>query len=199
MNVNHPITIYLMRHGQTAYNVDDRLRGRADLELTDTGRAQADALGRLFAGLALSRVVSSPLRRAVDTASPVASAAGLKVEPDDAFNDRDYGEWTGASRSDVIQRFGSIDAAPGVESWQTLCDRVSSAFDSLLASSHGPAVVLVGHDASNRALLATLIPTLGQRPGDIPQANGCWNRLEWKDDGWTLTVLNASPGDGQCP
>ena len=124
MSVNHPpqrvTTVYLMRHGQTAYNVDDRLRGRADLELTDTGHAQADALGRLFAGIALSRVVSSPLRRALDTARPLATVAGLNVEPDDQFNDRDYGKWTGVSRSEVIQRFGSIDAAPGVEFRTTL-------------------------------------------------------------------------------
>ncbi|HEU4855041.1 MAG TPA: histidine phosphatase family protein [Nitrosospira sp.] len=203
MNTNDPsqrvTTVYLLRHGQTTYNISSRLRGRADLELTATGRVQAEALGQLFAGIVLSRAVSSPLQRALKTAEPVARAAGLRVETMDGLNDRDYGEWTGVERSEVLRRFGTIDAAPGVEPWDALCQRVKQAFDSLLATSSGPAIAIVGHDATNRALLAGLIPKLSKAPEDIPQANGCWNRIEWNCGHWMLTVLNATPGDGQHP
>lgn len=67
----HVATVFLLRHGQTAYNIAGRLRGRADPELTAQGHAQADALGRLFTGIALSRVLASPLQRAVHTAQPL--------------------------------------------------------------------------------------------------------------------------------
>lgn len=85
-----------MRHGQTAFNVDDRLRGRADLALNDTGYAQAQNLANLFADVKLSRVMTSPLQRAAHTAQPTAAATGLAVETSDGLNDRDYGPWTGA-------------------------------------------------------------------------------------------------------
>lgn len=203
MGVNHQhqrITkIYLIRHGQTAYNVDDRLRGRADPALTDLGREQAAALGGLFAGVPLSRVLSSPLQRAIDTARPVARAAGLPVEADEALNDRDYGPWTGTSHATVLQRFGSLDAAPGVESWEALRQRVTRAFEAILATANGPAIALVGHDATNRALLASLVAELSAQPDQIQQANGCWNRLDWEDGRWVLTVLNATPQDRQHP
>lgn len=66
---------------------------------------------------------------------------------------------------------------------------------ALLASSTGPAIALVGHDATNRALRMDLIPELK----DAPQANGCWNKLTWDGARWQLAVLNATPGDGQHP
>lgn len=188
-------TVYLMRHGQTAYNVEDRFRGRADLALNDTGRAQAHALGELMAGLPITRVLASPLQRAIHTAEPVAAAAQVAVEPIAGLNDRDYGEWTGVERSEVVSRFGSINAAPGVESVQTLEDRVLAAFNALLQDSAGPAIAIVGHDATNRALLMRLIPELKE----APQANGCWNQIDWDGTRWQLRVLNAVPGDGRRP
>lgn len=198
-SINEVTTVYLMRHGRTAHNVSDRLRGRHDLELDDTGRAQAETLGTLFAEVSLSRVLASPLQRAVHTAEPVARAAGLHVETVEGLNDRDYGEWTGVERSEVIDRYGSIDAAPGVESWEELSARVTQAFDEVVAESDGAAIVIVGHDASNRALLAALAPGLATSPEDIPQSNGCWNCLQRDTGGWMVTVLDATPGDGRYP
>lgn len=192
-------TAYVMRHGQTAYNVEDRLRGRADIPLTAKGRAQAEALGRLFTGVALTRVLASPLRRAIETAIPIARTAGLHVETIDGLIDRDYGAWTGEERREVKQLFGSVDAAPGVEPWDALRRRVVDAFETLLSTSRGPAIAIVAHDATNRALIAALVADSGVKPGDIPQHNGCWNRLEWHEGRWTLAVLNALPGDGQTP
>src|SRR5699024_9396873 len=152
-----------------------------------------------FAETPLSRVLASPLQRAVRTAEPVARVHGLHVEPAAGLNDRDYGQWTGAERCEVIDRYGSIDAAPGVESWDALSTRVAEAFDDLVAESDGPAIVIVGHDASNRALLKTLAPDLAADADDIPQANGCWNCLTRDVADWVVTVLNASPGDGRYP
>lgn len=192
-------TVYLIRHGRTAHNVSDRLRGRSDLALDATGRAQAQALGDLFAGVALSRVLTSPLRRAMQTAEPVARAAGVRVEPIAGFNDRDYGEWTGAERSMVIQRFGSVDSAPGVEAWDVLSARVRQSFETVVAESARPAIAIVGHDASNKALLAAIAPESTERLDEIAQDNGCWNRLDRRGRGWRLSVFNAEPGDGQRP
>ena len=63
----------------------------------------------------LTEVHSSPLHRAVTTAEIIARESGVTNQVDPAFNDRDYGPWTGKIKSEVIAEFGSVDAAPGVE------------------------------------------------------------------------------------
>ena len=66
------VHVFLVRHGETALNAAGVLRGQLDIPLNATGEAEAAALGEVFRGVPLSAVVSSPLRRAVDTARPVA-------------------------------------------------------------------------------------------------------------------------------
>jgi broad specificity phosphatase PhoE len=190
--------IYLLRHGETELNASQCLRGRIDVALNDTGRQQAAALGRLFTGVPLQGVIASPLLRARQTAEPVADAAGLTVAVDEGLNDRDYGRWAGQPRRAVEARFGSVDGAPGAESWQELTQRVHGAFGRIIAACRGPLAV-VGHDAVNRALLSVLIPRLADDPNAIPQRTGCWNKLVGTRDRWRAVVLDACPGDGARP
>jgi broad specificity phosphatase PhoE len=107
-------------------------------------------------------VVSSPLQRAVHTAAAIAQHAGVARQIDDRFNDRDYGRWTGAVRSEVIAQWGSIDSAPGVEPTETVLLRAQPALDDwgVWAESRHKAVVVVTHDAVIRPLLARVAPTL---------------------------------------
>jgi len=88
-------TIVLVRHGETQPNVDGTLLGRRDVELTDRGRAQVDALAVLLAPEDVRAVVSSPLRRATATAAGIAAPHGLEVVTDDRWIELDYGDWEG--------------------------------------------------------------------------------------------------------
>lgn len=195
-----PALIYLIRHGQTPLNARGLIRGRLDEPLDDTGQHQAEALGRLFQGVTIARVITSPLQRARRTGAPIAATAGIEVEIDTGLNDRDYGEWAGRPRVEVEQRFGSVNAAPGVESWETLTARVLAAFKVIVANMDHRPIVIVGHDAVNRALLYALLPDLAAAlPDTVPQRTGCWNRLEHTPHGWRIAVLDAMPGDGHEP
>ncbi len=85
-------TIFLLRHGRTALNADGALRGRVDTPLGTVGRQQAARLADLFADSGLTSVVSSPLRRATATATPLAArflgeAYEVSRGPISAFND----------------------------------------------------------------------------------------------------------------
>jgi broad specificity phosphatase PhoE len=154
--------VYLVRHGETSLNADGRLRGLADPELNERGERQARAVAVALANVDAGVVVSSPLRRAVRTAAAIADHAGIAHQIDDRFNDRDYGRWTGAVKSEVVAEWGSVDAAPGVERTQTVLSRSAPALDEWGAwsESRQKAVVVVTHDAVIRPLLARIAPSL---------------------------------------
>jgi broad specificity phosphatase PhoE len=154
--------VYLVRHGETSLNADGRLRGLADPELNERGESQARTVAEALAKVDADIVVSSPLQRAVHTAAAIADRAGITHQVDDRFNDRDYGRWTGAVKSEVVAQWGSVDTAPGVEPMETVLARCQPALEEwgAWAESHHRAVIVVTHDAVIRPLLARIAPTL---------------------------------------
>lgn len=187
--------VYLVRHGQTPLNESDVLRGLADPPLNETGQHQARRLGAALGTLGLSDVVASPLLRARQTAQPVADCAGLDVVTDPCLVDRDYGQWTGISRERVVAEWGSVDRAPGIEPRSAVRDRAVNGLTEIARRSAGGAVVVVSHDAVNRQVLVALDAGLGD-PDAIPQENGCFNMLEWRDGNWAVLSVNQMPGEG---
>jgi broad specificity phosphatase PhoE len=187
--------IYLVRHGETALNADGRLRGLADPELNDVGERQARAVAAALAEIDADVVVSSPLRRAVRTAAAIAHHAGTTHRVDDRFNDRDYGQWTGEVKSGVIDEWGSVDAAPGVEPMETVLSRSAPALDEwgAWAESRHKAVVVVTHDAVIRPLLMHIAPDLPTP--SVPTAS--YQVLRYEAGVWSveLTDQQAPPID----
>jgi probable phosphoglycerate mutase len=186
-------TVYLIRHGQTALNAAGALRGLIDVPLDDVGDMQA-RLGDLFTDVELAAVVSSPLRRARDTAAAVVTATGAPLRTDERLADRDYGPWAGRPLGEVEERYGGVDDAPGVEPAAAFAARVLAAFDEVVAATTR-SLAVVAHDAVNRVLLTERAAC----PADaVGQHTGCWNRLDaTPDGGWFATVVDAVPGDGR--
>jgi broad specificity phosphatase PhoE len=184
--------IYLVRHGQTPLNESDVLRGLADPPLDETGRDQARCLGIALANRSLSAVLASPLLRARQTAQPVAERVGLAVSTYQGLLDRDYGPWTGISRETVISRWGSVDRAPGVEPQSAVRERAVCGLTEIARCCLGGIAVVVSHDAVNRQVLAAFDAGLGD-PDAIPQDNGCFSTLEWRDGQWAVLSVNERP------
>lgn len=110
------MTLALVRHGRTTWNLERRMQGRSDIALDDVGRSQADAAGRVLSAAVWTRVVTSPLRRAAESADIIRThlpGAGCDVEPD--LVERDYGAAEGLAVSDVRQRWPDEDY-PAAES-----------------------------------------------------------------------------------
>ena len=103
--------MYLVRHGQTALNAAGVLRGLLDPPLDETGQRQARWLGTALAPRKPSAIIASPLRRARQTAQPIADLAGLDVATDRRLIDRDYGQWSGARQKAVIALIVFLSAA----------------------------------------------------------------------------------------
>jgi broad specificity phosphatase PhoE len=93
--------VVFWRHGQTQWNVEQRFQGHTDIALNETGVAQAARAAALLASLRPSMIVSSHLRRALDTAGELASLTGLEVMVDKDLRERGGGEWEGLTRAEI--------------------------------------------------------------------------------------------------
>lgn len=99
--------LILLRHGQTDYNATDRMQGQLDTDLSELGRSQAKTAAAELAVRAPIRIVSSDLKRALDTAEALGDAAGVPVSTDERLRETHLGDWQGLTHTEVD------DIAPG--------------------------------------------------------------------------------------
>ncbi|MDN5796540.1 MAG: histidine phosphatase family protein [Intrasporangium sp.] len=130
------------------------------------------------------RILASPLRRTVQTAQAIGERTRLPFAVDERLLDRDYGQWAGHPRDEVVSRWGSIDAAPGVEPIASVTARVRGLLEELVTDAP---LVLVTHDAVLHAILGDLDPDLADAALD--PASWC---LLGQDGTGTLAVTSTN-------
>ena len=158
-------TVHLARHGESDWNAAGRWQGHADRPLTELGRRQAVELAERLASARLDAVYSSDLRRARETAEPVAERHGLEVMTLASLREVDVGGWSGLSRPQVEQRFPEAFArwrsgGQGWEDGETYEDmtvRVVDAVVELAAAHPGGEILVVAHGGPIRALHAVAL------------------------------------------
>ncbi|HEY6749205.1 MAG TPA: bifunctional RNase H/acid phosphatase [Mycobacteriales bacterium] len=164
---DRPTRLILVRHGSTELS-GQRYSGRGDPALNEVGRAQARALAARLAPLKAEEpaVVSSPLQRAVATATLIAEALGTTVETDDGLVELDFGQWEGRTFAEVKRGWRAERAAfrtdpsapaPGGESVDQVNRRVRRARDRIIAAHPGGTVVVVSHVTPIKVLLCAAL------------------------------------------
>ena len=171
-------SVYLARHGQTAYNLEGRFQGQLPVPLDDVGRAQAQNLAERAAAHGFAALWCSPLLRARETADAVARRIGLEPREDARLMETDAGDWTDRSFADVQseapERFAAFAAGdpgfafPGGESFAEQEVRVSAALEDVEAGEL-PALV-VCHGMVIRAAFAGRAGQGGRRFERVPNA-----------------------------
>lgn len=149
--------LLLARHGRVSDSHAGFL-GRTDLPLSPRGRREAEALAQALRGRRVDRMVSSPKKRALETAEAISAALGLDVEIDSDLREIDFGEWEGRSFHEIclqdheaVERWAEFDldfAPPGGEAIGDFLTRVRTALgrltgdpsNSVLAVAHGGVV-----------------------------------------------------------
>lgn len=162
--VGEPTRLLLLRHGQTELSVDRRYSGHGDPELTALGHAQAAGAAVRLSRIAseIAAIVSSPLRRARQTAATVAESTDAPLAVRDGLIETDFGAWEGLTFGEARQRdpelhalwLGSQDVAPpGGESFAEVSGRMTAERDAILAAYPGRTVVVVSHVTPIKMLL----------------------------------------------
>ena len=140
--------LLIARHGETAWNVENRISGRTDVPLTEKGLQQAQALAKNAVDKGIEVILASPLLRARQTAQAVSDAIGVPVEIDERLIELDFGSFEGAPRTDPGFQYTRAQFPtryPGGESAFMLAHRVYSCLEDVKRRYDGKTVLLVCH------------------------------------------------------
>lgn len=195
--------VYMVRHGQTDWNAAGLLQGSSDIPLNDVGRAQADATAQALAQVLPphTTVVTSPLTRAYDTASTIATALETTAVVEEGFRERAYGEWEGLTLEERLAQWpnevrqwqdNGHAGIPGFEAHSLVRDRVVAALEDWRDRTEGPLVVVTHGSAARMGLQGVLgLPLEVRTLGNL--GNAAWSRLSRRARGeWTLERHNVS-------
>jgi broad specificity phosphatase PhoE len=170
------LRLYLARHGQTDWNVEQRMQGGTDIPLNATGRKQAAALKDHLKGVRFDAVYSSTLSRSRETAEIVRGQVPLTSLP--ALGERRFGKFEGllSNAPDTgpefeRRRWDPQDALDGGESWVAFGDRVRSAIQTIRSKHPSGSILVVGHGGTNQAILQILFNLSLDDTRAITQAN----------------------------
>lgn len=163
------ITVYLIRHGETTWNRAGLYQGQRDVALTARGRQQARQLARRFARTPLDLVLTSDLRRALETARALAASRRppVPLEADGRLREMSFGQWEGLPLATIRARFGDDYAAyradpaegrpTGGETFRELGERAWAAVAERLARPGLRQLAVVAHGGTVKALLCRLL------------------------------------------
>ena len=149
-----PLHVTLIRHGQSVSNTEKRFGSQNDIPLSDIGRLQARLAGEGLAHLAVTRILSSDLSRALDTATAIGAREGIPVETSVNLRERDVGKLTGLTFEEAQHQFPDAYAdlmsgdplrkIGGAESYADVAERVDQFLAPILEQTEGH-LVIVSH------------------------------------------------------
>jgi broad specificity phosphatase PhoE len=161
-------TILLVRHGQTAWNREERFRGQVDLPLDDWGLRQAELVGeRIASQWQPVAIYASSMQRTLQTAAGIARACGLSTTIHDGLLDIDYGAFAGLTPEEAARQYPDVARAwrraphmvlfPDGESLAEVRDRAEAALEEIVANHPDQTVVLVTHVVVCRLILCAVL------------------------------------------
>lgn len=192
--------IYLVRHGETAWNQELVFRGRADIPLSERGRRQAALAGQALSARQLAAIHSSPLSRAVETAEAVARFQKVPVEIDPAFVDLDYGQFQGMQLGEARERFPGVcrtwESAPqltrfpGGEDMGAVTERAMPRLEELAGTHADEEIAVVTHRVVLKAILCQVCWADNARFWEVSRDTASISKVEYEGGRFTCVMQN---------
>ena len=201
--MNHPHNrIILWRHGQTDWNIENRFQGHSDIALNSVGQFQVKHAAPLIAQMKPTKIISSDLSRAVNTAKALSALVNLEIETDARLRETNGGNWEGKTgeqnRTEDFANFvrwidGDDIPAGGIgERRIEVMDRAVSAINDALKDKTNQTLVVATHGGTARCVVGGMLnlpATNFTAIGGL--SNACWSILESSPRGWHLVEHNA--------
>lgn len=193
---------YLVRHGNTLSNTEDRFRGLIDVPLDAAGREQAARTAAALRNAGIGVIYSSRLSRAMETARIIGGACGARVEEHPGLLDFDFGEWAGKLRSEARAAWPDLYAlyeerpgefaTPGGESLRAVSARASAGISDILARHPSGVVGLVSHAVTCRLLVLSLLGIGPEKYWNVSADNCSISAFSHGRHGWVVESLNRT-------
>ena len=193
-----PTQLIIIRHGETEWNLEGRIQGHLDSPLTETGRAQAEAIAERLQTVEVNALYSSDLGRAYTTAQFVSHKTGQVILTDKRLRELYLGKFEGLTEEDVEKRFPEAYVYlkkadpgyiyPGGESKEQFSLRVISCLEELMVKHEGEQIVVITHGgALSRLIRYTLgMPVVGSN--EYKTCNAALNVFSYENKRWQLEI-----------
>lgn len=200
------IKIYVARHGETPWNAENRIQGRSDPGLSARGRAHSLELLDRFKHRPISTIYTSTLKRSFETARPLADFLNLPIQKQPELDEIFLGMWEGKIFTDVDQlgrkeweefmanRF--TYRKHGGENYTDVVTRLKPFVERVLGIHTGEEILVVGHRAANRMLIAMLVDFPLQEALRIEQDHDCVYVIERNGRAKAFHHLNGEVQEG---
>jgi probable phosphoglycerate mutase len=195
-------SIYLIRHGQTAWNKEEIFRGRTEVPLNGIGMREAELAGGYLKDKEIHVIYSSPLSRAWQTAQKIARSHSLEVQPLDGIIDMSFGRWEGHSLQEIQKNDGELYRQwreephlvriPGGESLDEVRIRTMAALDEVIQKHPGKTLVLVTHRVVNKVMICGILGLDNSHFWQIAQDTTAINLIQHRDGKYVLSLMNET-------
>jgi broad specificity phosphatase PhoE len=195
-------SIYLVRHGQTAWNKEEIFRGRTDIPLDETGLKQAELVGEYFKAMEIHAIYSSPLSRALQTAQKIAQFQNLKVQPLDGIIDMSFGDWEGRPHQEIRKNDSEtyrqwveephLVRLPGGEGLDDVRARAMAAMEDVIRDHSGKTLVLVSHRVICKVLICAILGLDNSHFWQIAQDTTAINVIQYRREKYILSLMNET-------
>lgn len=194
--------IFLIRHGETEWNKQNRLQGNSDIQLSPEGIRQAELLAKHAPFQHVDAIYSSDLRRAVQTAEILAKKFNLPVQTMPELRETNFGDWEGVSMR--ILAYGAIKGfdkfftaperchPPHGETFLEAQARVINGIRNIIANHENQEVIAVSHGSSIRLILSAVLDMPIHKMWAINQFNMALNILRVDDGEFTVELVNST-------
>jgi 2,3-bisphosphoglycerate-dependent phosphoglycerate mutase len=195
-------TLFLVRHGETAWNAEHRWQGHTDIPLMQSGIEQARRLAAYLRPTPIAAIYASDLQRASQTAAIIAEAQGVEVQTDARWREMNAGIFQGKTHDEITTHYADefkrlnenwLDhVVEGGESRRQMRVRILAALDDVLANTVGERALVASHGGSLRLLVRTLFPDHPDA-AHKPIENTSLTTLGYADGAWTLHAMSETP------
>lgn len=198
-----PKTIYFIRHGETHWNVERRMQGQWEADLTERGLQQAEQNAETVAQLGVEAIYASPLRRARHSAEALSRRTDLAINFDDRLKEWNAGDWSGHLYEEVQEKWPEEWAAwradmwsyrpPACENFEDLANRGGAFLDDILTMDTAK-IAVVSHGFIGRAMMLVLARLAPSEALQLQTANDAFFRFQRNGDGWETDRFEAGQG-----
>lgn len=184
--------LYLIRHGETEWNLTKRYQGQSDIPLNTPGIRQAERLAAWYQEHAFDHIYASDLSRAFHTAHPLASKRGMEITTLSMLRERSYGQWEGMTYEEVRSAFAEVDTDTtiyGIEPMVDLRHRARAVMEEIARKHLNEKVAVISHGGFINAFLYVI--TEGKQGTGITRIDNTGvTTLRFTNDGWRVLQVN---------